>query len=147
MAIASRRRSSATVQVVPAAPVTDAPAQVAAAPAKRKKRNRKPVMSVDGKPVHGLTTTPEGFNPEKDRLVRQQFASVEAWFLHMVRVQEWWAEHYRTLAADAAAHPEKYKKASSGVVKKELMGHIAKLEAALKAKGFSDEEIAAMVAE
>ena len=142
----SRKRSKSTVVV---GAQQDGAQPVAQEVAQRKARKaRKPVAcGTDGKPLHGLTATPDGYTPTgKVRLVRQQFASAQHWFAHCARMAEMEAKRYAELAADAAANPAKYKRAGAAQKVSALQAQCSALEKALLERGFTEEQIAAMVA-
>lgn len=126
-----------------------------AEPAESKKRKR-PRLMVDenGRPLHGLTATPDGFALGGPKLVRQQFANIAAWYTHMAYVQGLYQAEYTAMAADALANPAKYAKATGKeTMRAELASAQAKVDKlaavltdAMRQAGRSEEEIQAALA-
>jgi hypothetical protein len=119
-----------------------APQEVAPVKPKRTRKPRRKQYMVDGKVARRLESTPADFNPQTMRLTRGQFASMGAWYLHCAQQAQARADKYNALSVDAFAHPEKHGRQGRNA---KLQSKIAALESALLAKGFTQEQIAALL--
>jgi hypothetical protein len=127
------KQTKATQTVNPNAPTQTASAPTSA-PAKKRKRTRKPLFNKD-MPKGGYTSTPKGFNWQNHRMQQRQFATLGAWYTHQAQVYTAKAQHYTNLAAQPSAQQKPL------TSNQKARQRLAKLEAALKAAGINPEAI------
>lgn len=145
----ARKEKSSTVTVgaqnnVEAQPAPVVPQEVVqSGKAKRSAKRAEIVLrGADGKPAHGLTDIASvqalGYvfsMPATHLVVRAQFKAAQYWFAFCAWRAEQEAEHYNTLAADAGAQPDKYKRVAASTKlaqeNKALAAKLAQLEAML----------------
>ena len=140
------KTSKSSVVVAPQSAQVVAPSAPQEVRKTRKRKARKQqYCSPDGKVARGLTEAPVDFNPATQRLARGQFKTMAQWYTHCAAQAQRRADMYQDLAQDALQNPGKYGRAKAQATKGALLGKIAALEALLQSKGFSAQDIAALV--
>ena len=81
-----------------------------------------------------LTATPDGFDPDVNRLDRKNFVDIPAWMEHQALMHERRAVKLRANAAEYRINPPKRE---AGAKKAKLVDRLAKLEAKLAELGIN----------